>query len=361
MNHPYKGKPDYQFWSRAVTWAPPGGLDPVTAAPFQITRDQKVATLGSCFAQHLARHIQKIGLNYFVTEQPPGDMPPEEAKRQNYGVFTARYGNVYTAQQAVQLFDRAFGRFAPKDDVWPLGDAFVDALRPSVQAGGWSSPAEVRVAREEHLGCVRAMFTKSDVIVFTLGLTEAWRSRTDGTVFANAPGVAGGSFDPAVHERVNFTAEETTRDLFLLIDRVRSVNRHARILLTVSPVPLIATHEDRHVVVSTILSKSALRVAAAAAESNFPWVTYFPSYEIIISPQHGGSYFESDLRSVSERGVAHVMRVFSRHYVASDATAVSAPPTAAPTEAPAVTRLDLADVVCDEELIEKTLRQSGLG
>jgi len=30
-DHPYRGLPDPQFWNRAVTWAPPGGLDPVVA------------------------------------------------------------------------------------------------------------------------------------------------------------------------------------------------------------------------------------------------------------------------------------------------------------------------------------------
>ena len=41
--HPYRGLPDPQFWSRAVTWAPPGGVDPVVTTRFQVTPDGALA------------------------------------------------------------------------------------------------------------------------------------------------------------------------------------------------------------------------------------------------------------------------------------------------------------------------------
>ena len=34
--HPYRDVGDHQRWHRAVTWAPPGGLDPVVATRFRI-------------------------------------------------------------------------------------------------------------------------------------------------------------------------------------------------------------------------------------------------------------------------------------------------------------------------------------
>ena len=41
-------------------------------------------------------------------------------------------------------------------------------------------------------------------------------------------------------------------------------------------------------------------------------VFYFPSYEIITSPAAGNRYYDDDLRSITELGVNHVMRVFFR-------------------------------------------------
>jgi hypothetical protein len=169
--------------------------------------------------------------------------------------------------------------------------------------------------------------------------------------------VAGGSFDPALHEFVNFTAAEVQEDLALLIKKVRRINPALRILLTVSPVPLIGTYEPRHVWVSTTFSKSALRVAADAAERSFGDVIYFPTYEIITSPAAGGGYYADDLRQVTETGVKHVMRVFGSHFFPQDG--LSDRDGQADSRQDAVLRGGDADIVCDEEVIEAAHKAGG--
>ena len=191
--------------------------------------------------------------------------------------------------------------------------------------------------------------------MFTLGLTEAWRSKADGAVYPVAPGVAGGCFDPELHEFVNFTATEVRNDLFLFIEKIREINPRAKVLLTVSPVPLIATHEKRHVLVSTTLSKSALRVAADEAERHFSDVIYFPSYEIITSPAAGGAYYEDDLRQVTETGVKHVMRIFGKHFFQTDSDL----PLIASAQDVASLDSNDSQIVCDEEVIETAMKAAG--
>lgn len=353
MKHPYQDLPGHCFWPKGMSAPAPGLVDPVTRAKI-IRPDEPVATLGSCFAQHLARHIAASGLDYYVAEQAPAGLPEGEALRRNYGVFSARYGNVYTVRQAVQLFDRAFGRFAPRERAWQRTDGrWVDPFRPQVEPDGFDSPEAVVAASEDHLGNVRNVFTRSKWLVFTLGLTESWTSKIDGAVFPLAPGVSGGRYDPGVHAFHNFSLEETSADLDSLLARLASVNPGAEVLLTVSPVALMATYEPRHVLVSTVLSKSVLRVAADLAERKHPNVIYFPSYEVITSPAAGGRYHEDDLRQVTELGVSHVMRLFSRHFI--DGARL---PAAAP-----VLNLEAAAsrVVCDEEVIQAAFRDSAPG
>ena len=354
MSHPYKGKPAHCFWSGAMTAPAPGHIDPVTRSA-EIRGVDRVATMGSCFAQHLSRHIQRAGYNYFVAEPAPADMARSEAQAKGYGVFSARYGNVYTVRQAIQLFDRAFGRFTPLERVWQRGERFVDAFRPQIEPEGHATPEAVLAAADAHLARVKAMFLEATWLVFTLGLTEGWRSRQDGAVFPVAPGVAGGSYDPAVHEFFNDSARTVSEDLQQFIERLHSVNPGLNILLTVSPVPLVATFEDRHVLVSTTYSKAALRVAADEAERQFERVIYFPSYEIITSPAAAGRYFEDDLRGVTEVGVGHVMHVFERHFFKPAAGAAAARPVPEPGMGNAGSFADAA-VVCDEELIERAIR-----
>ena len=81
------------------------------------------------------------------------------------------------------------------------------------------------------------------------------------------------------------------------------MNPRVKVILTVSPVPLVATAEEAHVLVATTLSKSVLRVAAEVVSARGRDVAYFPSYEIITGPQARGRYFAEDLRSVTDEGV----------------------------------------------------------
>ncbi len=348
MSHPYRDLGDSHFWSRAVAEPAAHELDPVVAVSFQVAPEDQVATLGSCFAQHLSRFLQRSGLSYLVAEAGPADADAAERKRRSYGVFSARYGNVYTVRQAVQLFDRAYGAWAGCEEQWQRDGAWVDPLRPTVEPDGFASLESLEFDRVEHLAAVRRVFEDSAVIVFTLGLTEGWRSRADGAVFPVVPGAAGGSFDPERHEFVNFDVAEVTADLLQFADRIHQVNERARLLLTVSPVPLIATYSDRHVLTATTYSKAVLRVAAAQAERSREFVEYFPAYEVVTSAASGGHYFAPDLRSVTDEGVAHVMRVFRRHYIAGGEP--SEPATEAGALAAEFARVN--DVMCDEEMLD---------
>lgn len=349
MQHPYIDGQPSQFWSRAVTWPAPGQVDPVTRA-VRIEPDAPVATMGSCFAQHIARHLARSGCHYFVPEAAPPGLSEAEAEHRQFGVFSARFGNVYTVRQAVQLFDRAYGRFQPNARAWARGDRWVDPFRPQVEPDGFADVTALEEAREAHLARVREMFEQARWLVFTLGLTEAWTDGRDGAVFPVAPGVSGGRYDTAQHVFVNFGVDEVRRDLDGFIGRLRDVNPGCGLILTVSPVPLIATYEPRHVLTSTTVSKAVLRVAADEAERRHDHVLYFPSYEIVNSPAAGGRYFADDLRQVTEAGVRHVMRMFSRHFLADQRGAAPAFASADAAE------LQATDVVCDEETIERAMR-----
>lgn len=348
--NPYRGLPSYQYWRSGVADVGLGQFDPVEAVKFQISPTDKISTLGSCFAQHLARHIHKSGYNYLVTEPLGADEEQTDAASLMASQFSARYGNVYTVRQALQLLDRANG-WEPKEGIWEREGRFYDAFRPNVFAGGFNSEGDLVNARTSHLDAVNRVFTESDVVVFTLGLTEAWTSSLDGAVYPVAPGVVAGSMDESLHSFRNFRYQEVLSDLLSWCLRIREINPTVRILLTVSPVPLNATYVPQNVWTSTTYSKSVLRAVAGDASEELSFVDYFPSYEIVTCPQVQGRYFEDDLREVKEVGVRHVMRVFSRHYLAGSGITEKVaqyPSRTTPSRASGV-----SDVFCDEDLLDQ--------
>jgi len=353
-DHPYKSLPDSAYWRRSVA-AKGDEVDPLVGDFPRIGRSDKVATAGSCFAQHVARHLAASGFTYLVTESAHPFVPAEAAREAGYGVYSARYGNIYTTLQLVQLFDRAYGHFVPVEDVWlaPDGRHFVDPFRPTIQPGGFASEREMRADREQHLARVRVMFETLDLLVFTLGLTEAWVAKADGAAFPLCPGVAGGSFDPDAHEFRNLRTGDVRQQIEAFVARLRGVNPAARVILTVSPVPLAATASGNHVLPATIYSKSVLRAAAQEAAEDLDGVFYFPSYEIVTGPQARGRFFADDLREVTEEGVEQVMRVFLRH-AAGEERPVSASTPDSGGENGLDARIGAwVETLCDEAMLDE--------
>lgn len=357
--HPYVGRPDYQFWRKEPGLEDMALFDPVGTPSFQIAPQDKVVTAGSCFAQHVARFLAQAGFDFLVTELPHPILVDKIAAKLNYGLFSARYGNIYSTRQLRQLLERAYGLFKPLDNAWQRPDRrWVDPFRPQIIPGGYVTPREVDLDRDIHLEAVRRAIEQMSVFVFTLGLTETWYDKRDGAVYPLAPGVAGGRYDETIHEFRNLDVGEVAADLQWSLDFIRERNPAVKFILTVSPVPLNATALDRHVAVSTAYSKSVLRVAAEQVAQANALCDYYPSYEIITSPFTRSAYFADDAREIREEGVQHVMSLFLKHYAAvksqqkPERKAKPRKPTAAELRVGQAEAL--MQVLCDEEAIDNT-------
>jgi len=313
MNNPYSQLPKYTKWNYSVSNSSFDKVDPIVSFPFKIKRGDRIATAGSCFAQHIAKNLVKSGFNYYIAELPHPIIEPF-ALDFGYGTFSARYGNIYSSRHLLQLIQRSFDLFKSIDDGWiGKGGEILDPFRPNIQPGGFISKQELLQDQKIHLEATRTMFLNLDYFIFTLGLTECWINKTDGTVYPICPGIYGGEFNPQLHQFVNLGSEDVTHDLMEFYSLLKEVNPKAKLILTVSPVPLAATAENRHILISNSLSKSVLRVAAENMMRHDSSVAYFPSYEIISSSYNCGQYYEKNMRDVSAEGVSKVMNLFFKH------------------------------------------------
>ncbi len=349
--NPYSSLPDHRFWRKAVTSLPPFAIDPLTATPFKIARHDRVATAGSCFAQEIAHRLQASGYTYYLAEEPPKGMSAAEANRRNYSMYSCRYGNLYTTAQLLQLIERAYGRFTPELDHWnrPEDGRFVDPFRPRIEPDGYATLDDMRADRERHFAAVRHMIETMDVFVFTFGHTETWRHKADGAILQLAPGVAGGVWDDSVYEFYNMTVSEVVRDFLASVDRIREINPKVRIVLSVSPVGIIATYEDRHVVVSNTAVKAILRAAADEVVRARPNIAYFPSYDLVNVSPNAARFYRDDTRRINSQGIDRTMKMFFDHFTerAQEDAKIRSVKFDVAAEAE-----ENARVVCDEEAIE---------
>lgn len=337
--NPYRGLPARAYWRTAVQERHFFDLDEL-CEPLRLNKLDRIATAGSCFAQHIGRHLRESGAGYMDMEPRPDFLAERDEKRFGFGIYSCRYGNVYTARQLLQLAQEALGQRRPVDHVWQKSDRWFDALRPGVDPVGYETPEQVMRLRARHLRAVAAMLHELDVFVFTLGLTEAWISRADGAVYPTAAGTIVGSHDPARYEFHNFRYPEILDDLKQFWRLLRSVNPKARMILTVSPVPLNATASGEHVLIASSRSKAVLRAVAGDFAADEADATYFPSYEIISSHPARGMFFEPDLRNVNDCGVRLVMKHFFRLFADVDARATE----------------DDAEIICEEAELDRALR-----
>jgi hypothetical protein len=308
--HPYTQRPAQAFWRRFISNTPWSDVDFVGTAKFKLSKETRVSMAGSCFAQHISKHMRKRGIEPFRTECAHPFLEEIGADTSSYQAFSARFGNIYTSRQCLELFQQAFGIRVPIEDFVEHHGRIYDQLRPNAVPDGFSSLDEARADRMFHLHKVREMFENTDVFVYTLGLTESWFNAQDGYTYPVCPGTVRGEYVPELHKFRNLTHSEVKTDLCTLVEGAKQFNSRLKFIFTVSPVPLVATYTQKNVLAASVYSKSVLRSACGEVTDSFDDVMYFPSFEIISHPASFGQYLDSDLREVTERGVSHVMRCF---------------------------------------------------
>lgn len=356
MNSPYSDLPSRNFWKGAISGRSPETVSELWQPKFRFGPETRFATAGSCFAQHIARYLRARNATVVDLEPAPPPLSAANALKYGYGLYSARYGNIYTVRHLLQLTEEALGRFAPSDAVWERDGRFFDAMRIGVEPAGLPSAEAVQRHRQQHLVSVRRLFARADVFVFTLGLTEAWTHRDSGTVYPTAPGTIAGSHRPDVHTFVNFDFPELYQDFVKFRRLAMKRNPELKFLLTVSPVPLAATASDKHVLVATTYSKSVLRAVAGKLAETFENVDYFPSFDFLTGAFTRGAFHSDDARQITEAGVEAVMRLF---FEAQPALAQASAPAVADTAAGRAGEQDEIDAdgrspeaVCEDVLLD---------
>lgn len=313
---PYKGKSARTYWVKSVAGHSIDRLPDLYRKKFDIPHKSNIATAGSCFAQHIARHLRSNGYTVLDAEPAPPGVQTDGARALQFGVYSARFGNIYYVRQLLQLAREALRGEAPGEVVWERGGRYYDALRPSVSPTGYASPELVLAHRRFHLKAVRKMLQSVDVFVFTMGLTEGWELLSDGTVFPTAPGTIAGDFDPLRYRFRNFTYNEVIDDFKEFRSLLKEIRPDVKFIITVSPVPLAATATEEHVLTATTNSKAVLRAAAGEIARECEDVDYFPSYEIITANYIENHAFNETSREVRDDAVGRVMGYFfSQHPV----------------------------------------------
>ena len=139
MANPYSNLPSKSFWKTAVSEKNAFNLENLYEKKFEISRADRIATAGSCFAQHVGTNLRLRGFNVVDVEPAPSYLSAAEARDSGYGIYSARYGNVYTVRQMLQLLTDARGATVRDEDFLLKNDRYIDLLRPGTESAGYDS------------------------------------------------------------------------------------------------------------------------------------------------------------------------------------------------------------------------------
>ena len=146
----------------------------------------------------------------------------------------------------------------------------------------------------------------------TLGLSEVWFDNESGEALWRAVPLS--LFDPERHVFRQTSVLENADNIRRIIQVIKTKKPSAKIVFTLSPVPLIATFRPIPCPVANAVSKSTLRCALdeVLRTENFSDVLYFPSYEIVTAA--GANAFKDDNHHVRPEIIYRIMQYFEQYF-----------------------------------------------
>jgi hypothetical protein len=197
--------------------------------PF-ITEGTNITAFGSCFALEINKRLALRGFNTFKLKY----------KRIPIVFAPADINNTFVIRQQFE---------------W----AFQDRKFSSVDGLWWTKEQSLVEPLEEARIQTRQAVIETGVFILTLGLSEIWYNKKTGGVFWR--GVPDGQFDADSHDFRVSTVSENIDNLESIWEMIKANNPEAKVVFTLSPVPLRATHRPVSCVTANTASKAILRAA----------------------------------------------------------------------------------------------------
>ncbi len=249
-----------------------------------IDRSCYVTAFGSCFAQEVTKFLKRAGYRVFGDDL-------------NLNAHIIRSGEGLVNSAAVlQQFQWAYGEKSFSDRLWRTKDGEVASNSEDIQEN------------------TKKIFQQTDVFIITFGLSEVWYEKETGDVFWRA--IPSAQFEAEKHGFRVLGAEENRQNIAETYRLIRAARPEARVIFTLSPVPLAATFRPISCITADAVSKASLRVAIDEVMREFSFdknLFYFPSFELVktVIPDAYGD----DLRHPRPETVAAVMRMFQKAFL----------------------------------------------
>ncbi len=283
----------------------------------RFNRLDRFFTMGSCFAEEITLALKKSGItclpDYRSIKYDPSRVVIDTLQETEH----MSYYNTFSILQEVE---RAAGIWVQaEDDFWTLHDRTIKNNRisrghdrifqdPYRRYTFGMTREELFAALGEINRELAAGLASASAIVITLGTTEVFKKKNNGLVANQIPAYERGGGESETYFHAS-TFAENYANLKRTIEIIGTINQRAKIVISVSPVPLARSFSGMDIYVANQLSKSTLRAAVGEVCREFPDVNYFPSYEMVTGLGHA-AFETQDSRHIRRSVVEKIIEIF---------------------------------------------------
>jgi hypothetical protein len=251
----------------------------------KISYQDKILTFGSCFAESIGQRLSDACL---LTDINP------------FGVLF----NPVSIRKSIQLLLQ--NKHFNKNDLFLHGSLW-NSFSHSTK---FSSDNQ-----EKTLQLINDRFEKADdflkkgkYLMITFGTAWVYENTKTKEVVSNCHKLPASNFI-----RKKLHTEDIISDYIQLLKQLHLLNPNLRIILTVSPIRhwKDGAHENN-------VSKSTLLLATDHLTTLFPFVEYFPAYEILLDELRDYRFYDEDMFHPSDMAVNYIWQRFIETYFTPD-------------------------------------------
>jgi hypothetical protein len=276
----------------------------VAGRKFEIDHAARLFCIGSCFARHVEEVLHAQG---YLVDSLNIAFPRAEWHGRANGLM-----NKFTVMSMLNEIEWAFGAHrSPEALLVPVHGGYLDC---QMCAGHAPVDRQRGLERREQARQYFAQIRDAGVVVMTLGHVEAWYD-TETELYLNMAPPRWAMRHAAERFELHVTGyHENVLALMRVMERIHDHAPNARVIVTVSPVPLSETFTGQDLQVANCYSKSVLRAVATDVTNRYEFTDYFASFEAVQSLPPREAY-EPDRIHVRPNVVSAVVNHFLASYV----------------------------------------------
>jgi hypothetical protein len=257
----------------------------IAPTSIQISHQDSILLLGSCFSQNIGERLQKYKFN----------------------CISNPFGTIFNPISISKLVGYACKNQPVTEDELKFSQGVY--VHPDFHSLLSDVNANLALEKINHsIESTHHYIKKCTHLFITLGTAIAYKMKTTGQIVANCHKLPASSF-----QKVDISINDGQEALEKMITQIREINLNVHIVFTVSPV--------RHIkdgIIENTKSKARLLCMIDEISRHVEDVSYFPAYDIMMDDLRDYRFYEADMIHPNAIAIDYIWEKFSGHYFTND-------------------------------------------